>query len=284
MTVPLSVAFKVLGIEDRQKECLLFVRDIQNLEIMFAPKRDLAYEKEKERVRKFWEEHLKTYPEDTDGPIASLMNLARDKKDLKLTVRRKKFSDHLHGLACRSSKLLFNGSTLDRNNALALSVGAITLTKPSEKYPKGCIIFSQRKQTPLNCGEYTLLPSGYLDPAEDCYNEDGKKYLSLAKALNREFGEELPGLRPYFDFKILGLIYVCVGSKQPLIVVSIKIPYTAEEAMSILGSRKPDREVENYFCVPADIESLREFFKKYPACSDAVYRTALWVADNYNNI
>ncbi|MDD5569171.1 MAG: hypothetical protein PHG23_02035 [Candidatus Pacebacteria bacterium] len=279
----LDQAFKALGLEDRRAECRLLVQKFTEIKILLIRSRR-STNGEKELVRAFWDEHIKTHPNDTNDPIASLMYFSVKKGELLLTVRKKNFAEHLYGLSSRPSEFVFKGTPLDSKNALALSFGAVAVTKPSEKYPQGCIIFSKRGKTALNCGEYTALPGGYFNPTKDFTgknsNGDKEKYISLEKAVERESSEELPGLDSYENLETLGLIYSCSGSKQPLIAISIKLPYATELAMQILRSRKPDWEVENYIFVPADIEGLKEFVKEHALCSHDVWKIALYVAKN----
>lgn len=272
-------AFFGLGIFHKDLECKLISWHPSTIEVVLIFWEDKALAATNEQINEFWTNWLETHPNDVNNSIASLAKIDRTNKKLTLFVRPKPFSVHLFGLNTRNNGLKFTTRCLDDGNALALSVGAITLTLPSAEYPQGCIIFSKRKNTALNCGEYTLLPSGYIDPTKDWRQEGDKKYIiDPLHTLNKECKEELPGLSRYKKPKAIGLIYT--QAKQPMIVFTMQILFDTDKAKSILSTRKADFEVENYMFVPADTESLKMFLQNNKVCADARYRLALWLSDS----
>jgi hypothetical protein len=277
--VDLKQAFFKLGISDRETECRLISRNPEKIEVVVISTRDNVLKAKKEQIDEFWAEWKRVHSDDENNPIASLAKIERTNKNLTLFVRTKTFADHLFGLSTRNGGLGFTPYCLDNGNALALSVGAITLTFPSAEYPYGCVIFSKRKETALNCGEYTLLPSGYVDPFKFRTRDGPRCFINPEESLRLESKEELPGLFLCRGMKVMGLLYT--QSKQPMIAFAAKASSTTEQAKSILDSEKADREIGNYVFVPADIENLKAFLRDNNVCSDAAYRVALWVADNH---
>lgn len=273
-------ALGALGLNLEGKCQLLFGKE-PKLTIVFVKIKDAVHKRCWLQIKEFWEEWIKTHLNDLDEPVASVMSIVSNGNGVTIRVRKKYFSGHVQGSATRPPKIGFSTGNWDSGIVLALSIGAIAVTLPSENYPDGCIIFSKRKQTAFNCGEYTMLPSGYVQPEKDYVKRGEEKFIQVKKTLEQERKGELPGLECYEEPKVLGLIYNCVGSRQPMLVMSVNFLYTTEEAEQILNAQKPDWEVDGYVFVPADIQSLKVFAKNNPVCFDALCRMALWVADNY---
>jgi len=294
VSLDLKKEISLLGFDEKlTEECQLLVGGkISQIEIRMFRDKNPSMERPDENLIKFWQNWCEIHSQDTNEPMVSVGKIEREGKKIILYAHQKTYAEYLYNhQKPKLNKLLTTSPHLDNGDVLPLSVGAVALTAPSPQYPQGCVIFAKRGQTSFYASQYTLVPGGYLHPEIDRISfkrgdsSKIKRYfrlISFEKGLNREFKEELPGLRPYYDLKILGIFYNRSGSRQPMIAVSLRLEETAEEAQETLRQYRPDWEIEHFVFVPADTNSLREFLKnnRDKVVPDAVYRLVLWL----NNI
>lgn len=271
----LDRAFEALGLMSRKPEGQLLATDFTKVRIAMSEKVYELNEKTQRQVEKKWKEHLASHPNDFDGLLASLHQCTLVKGELFLVARSVAFS--VFYATRPEQSVCLEGVVLDKDFPLPLSVGAITRTSDN------CIVVGQRSQTAFNRHEYTFLPGGYLDPDRDSFIERLNKkitpLLSPKLALGSEFSEELR-YRDFTFFRWLGLVFSCVGSKQPLLAATLETPKTSQQVISLsrYGLRDENKKI---FCVPADLASLKEFVSTHWLCSHDVWKLALWVAVNY---
>lgn len=269
----LNHAFDGLGLKERKEEAQLLVRGFTSINIALDKRSKRLDEEQEEQLNVFWKKYQAGHPEDVNGSVLSLKQYCIKKKELCLTVRPSNFASHLATQPRRPSRLAFTGGSMDNNYPLALSVGAVTTTTDD------CMVFCKRTKTAFNSEEYTLPPGGYLN-LDDKFCQNDIQYISAVKGIRREYLEELSGLGDCFNISLLGLVYSCIGSRQPLIAVELKIPYSKKEVEAMLNSTKQDWEMGKFHFVPTSMAKLREFAQNHYLCTHDVWKLALWVSKN----
>jgi hypothetical protein len=152
--------------------------------------------------------------------------------------------------------------------------------------PDGCLIAALRGNTVFDSGRMTFPPGGYIDFNKKSYwdfDPDNSKVatIRLDKEAQREIQEELPGM-PWTHLRTFGIVHSLVDSCQPLIAGMIETPYTASKVMATYGAYS-NNEMKQVICVPADLNSLRDFAKKYTLCVHDVYKLAFYVASTFED-
>jgi hypothetical protein len=260
-------------LKKRKEEGQLLARRFSTVVIALDSRVQKFDVEQEESFAEVWNKHKEIYPDDINNENISLRQYSVKDEELFLRVRRSRFVAHLATQPKRPSRLIVTNRLLDNDYCLAVSVGAVAVTR--DNY----IVFCQRTGTAFNPGEYTLPPGGYLD-IDDIFRNDGKNFLSLEKGIKREYREELRGLDYQFGVKTLGLVYSRIGSRQPLIAVETKIPHTRDEAESLLKSADQDWEMGEFHFIRADMDSLRNFVQSHHLCTHDVWKLALWVSKN----
>jgi hypothetical protein len=223
---------------------------------------ELVKEKEKHRlsseylkmVETIWREHLKIKPDDYNGCVGSIVSLAWSGKKLVVRFREASFAEFYATQSRRPEVLDVKSECLDQEFCLPLSFGAVAVTKPSVLCPNGCIVFAERGKTAFDEGKLTLLPGGYFDPEKDYFQGEKGNIYSIIFTILRELFEELE-VSGCESIDFLGLVYNNQGSRQPLLVVSLQLPFTAEEMKKVKRETK-EEEVRRIFFVKNDISAV----------------------------
>jgi 8-oxo-dGTP pyrophosphatase MutT (NUDIX family) len=219
---------------------------------------DLSLET-KEKIAEKWKKHLEKNPNDFDGDLGSVISILNLSNSLKIIFRKGKFSQFFATESNRKQFININNSFLDKETCLPLSFGAIAITKPEKNHLNGYIVFAKRSKTAFDRGKITLLPGGYFDPSKDYFlNKKLNKSYLIEITIIRELFEEtnlyLNSVKPEF----LGLVYNKKGSKQPLIAVLIKLPFTKKELIKMINIDEENKEI---FFVNNNIKAVKKFLK-----------------------
>jgi len=189
----------------------------------------------KRKIERRWVEHLQKHPHDFPGPLASVCEIKMEGAILTLTLKRTDYKTYI-ATRWKKRKRLVKQRPLDREFPLPLSIGAVTVTEDNK------IIVGIRERVGLARGLADTLPSGYFNPEEDARWED---------CLVRELREEI-GIEKFTKLKILGLIFDCKITQQPLLAVNLQLPFTSSE-INWIG----EETLEMIF-IDNDINSIKE--------------------------
>jgi hypothetical protein len=276
-------ALELLGLKGRGNDAQCVVSNFSELKIVLVKSKRKASVEEQLRIKNIWEKHLEDYPDDFDRYLVSLKEIFKRDGVVNLRVRQTNFSEFFatrDGHNCK--RLVFSSQSLDYDYPIPLSFGIVTQTAPTKNDPKGCIIAAIRGKTAFDCGRATFLPGGYIDPRNKKKwplignDTTQKRIVPLNEEIRRELREELPGVVWNNPPKLLGIVHSLIDSCQTLIAGRMDIALTAEE---VIARSKIGGEIKEIICVPADIESLREFAQKHTLCIHDVYKIALYLAD-----
>jgi len=168
------------------------------------------------KIEKKWIAHLKQYPYEFNGALLSVSKIEARREILYITVRPTDYKTYIGTRWKRKKrKLDLAQKPLDRDFPLPLSIGAVTATKDDK------IAIGIKKKVGLGKGLTTTLPGGYFDPQKD---------LNWQDCILREMKEEL-GIESNFikSLKVLGLIFDCKVSQQPLLAIDMRVEVESEE-------------------------------------------------------
>lgn len=261
------VVAKMLGLEDFLPLAQTF-KGFNDVELIES---DFPFVQNREETEKLWKKHLELFPDDFDGSLGSVVSFSFSGKKLIIKYRKAKFSEY-----CVTQR----PKTLDINDCfnycLPLSFGAVATTKPTRDSEEGYIIFAERGNTAFDNGRITTLPGGYFDPEQDC---------NFKNIILRECLEELHTRPSKIEF--MGVIYNREGSRQPLVAVHLKLPFTAEQMEEVINNREREKEIGRLFFVENNAFAVHDFLAeearqgKTLAIHDA-WKLILYFSDTYN--
>jgi hypothetical protein len=281
-------ALKELGLQARQPEAQCLVKGLSGLTIIldrssWENHRPIA---ERLMINEAWRKHLLTHPKDFDGSLVSVKDIFNQNGNIGIIVRASKFSSFVATRSrCLGKRIMFLSCNLDKDYTVPLSFGMVAKTLSTKENPKGCIIAAIRGNTAFDGGRATFLPGGYINLHKKKYwpivkvpqRKNACLQIPLDQQIEREFREELPWMR-YSPPELLGIVHSLTDSCQPAIVGRMDLSVTAEEIMKFCTKRTQE-EIKEIICVPADIDSLREFVKRNTLCIHDVYKIAFYLAD-----
>ena len=255
---------KILGLEKYLPLGQLLFKGFDHVELLRTMLKMDISDKRQRSIKIAWANHIEKNPNDFNGVLGSMMYVCeKPKGTLKIVFRKGNFSQFFGTSFLRKKTLDIKSiDFLDWGTCLPVSFGAIAVTKPTPKNPNGCIIFAQRGKTAFDENKLTLVPGGYFNPDTDYFftrrHGHSVKNYSLEVTVLRELFEELGIFLDCIKLELLGLVYSRKESKQPLIALSIKIPYTAEELEKEITM---DEENEEIFFVDNEINSIKNFIQ-----------------------
>jgi len=215
-------------------------------------------QKMQKSIHALWEEHKLNNPNDFDGDVGSIISIFESpSRTWNIEFHKGRFSHFVATAAIRKRRLNVKSFPLDEETCLPISFGAVAITK--DNY----IIFALRGQTTFDAESVTLLPGGYFNPETDYFFVKGpsgrlEKNYSIAVTVLRELFEETGIALTCLKVDYLGLIYNKKGSRQPLLVCRINLPFTMGEIISRMPKHL-DEESKQIFFVENDIEEVKKF-------------------------
>lgn len=285
---------KLLGLQNGSPEAQCLFAGFSGLRIFFGKPawENRTTKEEKERIKGVWQEHLKTHRDDFEGCLASLKGFSTRNGEVCLIVRSANFSSFVATRSkCLGKRVTISSHSLDKDYPLPISFGIVTRTLPTEENPNGCIVAAIRGNTAFDSGKATFLPGGYVNL------ENKKSWLEkrwpLAKVpgmemeyreifpekeIKRKLEEELKEVYWTNPPRLLGIVHSLSGSCNPAIIGRMDVSSTAENIMDFCKDGTVGG-IKEIICVPADLNSLREFVQKHALGIHDVYKIAFYLAD-----
>ncbi len=248
-----------LGFEEYVSSGQVLCAGFENVELLEEKKQRRFSPEFLATIEAVWLKHLQNSPNDYNGRVGSIVSFSLSGKKLTIKFREGSFAEFYATQSRRPEFVDVKSKCLDREICLPLSFGAVAVTKPSPLHPKGCIVFAQRGKTAFDEDRLTLLPGGYFDPDKDYFRGERGKVYSISVTILRELFEELH-VPVCESVRFLGLVYNNQGSRQPLLALSLNLPFTTEELKEITRNMK-EEEVRQIFFVENDISVVGEFIR-----------------------
>jgi len=192
------------------------------------------------KIEKKWREHLKMRPNDFPGPMASVSSITIEEDRLIIKFRRTTYKEFIGTRRKSTQRLILTKEPLDKNIALPFSVGAVTVTEDNK------IVLEIRGKVGLGEGLLNTLPSGWFDPTQDLTWRD-----CLLRELKEETGVDE---REVIEVKILGLVFDCKLTQQPLLAVTLRISRISKEIIQPRGLK----EIARLIFIENEIEKIKD--------------------------